>query len=76
MHIAHFNMTVLIFMYLFGEVAGECHSTCVEVRGQYAEVGSFSPPCRSRGSNSGCQAWGQTPLPSELSLWPYMHLKF
>lgn len=39
--------------------------TCIEVIGQLTTVGSLLPPCHSWGSNSGCQAWLQMPLPAE-----------
>jgi hypothetical protein len=36
-----------------------CHSMCVENRGQVAEVGSHSLPCRFWGLSSGYHVWWQ-----------------
>lgn len=40
------------------------------VKGQLVEVDYVFPPCGSWGSDSGSQAWGQTPLPAEPSDQP------
>lgn len=42
----------------------------VEVKGQFVEIGSLLPSCRSPGSNSGCQAWQPVTLPGKPCLWP------
>lgn len=42
---------------------------CVEVRGEFAEVGSLFPPCQFQGWSSGHQAKLKVPAPSEPSSW-------
>lgn len=42
-----------------------CHSTHVEVRGQF--VGSLLLPCVFWGLNTGHQIWHKEPLPTEAS---------
>lgn len=49
--------------------------TTVVVSGQPVEVGPVFLPCGSSGSNSGCQAWPQSPLPlSHLSAFSLSYL--
>lgn len=45
-----------------------------EVKGQFERISSLLP-CRSWGSNSGCHAWGQVPLPSAPSCWPIKNFR-
>ena len=47
------------------------HSTCVEVRRQLVEVGSFCLPHVVQALNLGHQPWQQAPLSTEPSLQPY-----
>lgn len=45
------------------------HGTYVEVRRQLVKVNSFPSPCRSRGLNSGHQAWQQAPFSTGSTCW-------
>lgn len=48
----------------------EYQSTYVKVRGQLARADSLN--MWNLGSNSGCEAWLQTPPLTESSLWPFL----
>lgn len=48
----------------------ECHGTHVEARGQFAGISSSLSSCGFQRLNSGCQAWLQSPSPTEPSHWP------
>lgn len=46
--------------------ANQCHNTCMEVRGQLAEIIFLFPPCGLWGLNSGHQGWQQVHLPNRI----------
>lgn len=53
----------VIFIYFVCVCIHVCHGTCVEVKRQFAKVGSFPLPCEFQASNLGFQACWQEPLP-------------
>jgi hypothetical protein len=48
---------------------GTYHRAWAQTRGVWGRI-FLLLPCGSQGSNSGCQAWWQIPLPAESSHWP------